>query len=271
MKKQYLILLALLIKSLFSFSQEDNWDVYMAQYEKGVGSTVLNMSLKNYAPIKEFPYLLKTGVKLINCSVEGLPTKEEFDVLHAISDNVKSVIDSNLKNKPAGTFSYQCERMDYYYLNDTNRIRKLLESTYQKSFPDYKYSITIRSDSSWEAYLAFLYPNEETYEYMTNEKVILNLTKEGDDLSKPRQVDHWLYFKSEADRDNFIPFAVLEKYKVESKEFLKDSKLKYKLQISRMDNVDIGSISKITMELRKKAKQLNGVYDGWETFVVRSK
>jgi hypothetical protein len=271
MKKQYLISLALLIQSSFAFSQEENWDVYMAQYEKGVGSTIINMSLKNSAPIKEFPYMLKTGVKLINCSVEGLPAKEEFDVLYAISDKVKSVIDSNLKNKAVGTFSYQCERIDYYYVSDTNRIRKLLESAYQKNFPDYKYSITFRKDSSWEAYLEFLYPNEETYEYMTNDKVILNLIKEGDDLSKPRQVDHWLYFKSEADRDNFIPFAVLEKYKVESKEFLKDSKLKYKLQISRMDKVDVGSISKITLELRKKAKQLNGVYDGWETFVIRSK
>lgn len=271
MAKHYTILLGLLIQTLFTFSQEENWDVFMAQYEKGVGSTLVNMSLKEHAPMKQFPYLLKTGVTLINCPKEGLPTKDEFEVLYQISDSMKSIIDLNSKNKSIGTFSYQCERMDYYYINDTTGIRKLLELAYQKDFPNYKYSITLRKDENWEAYLTFIYPNEETYEYMSNEKVILNLTKEGDDLIKPRQVDHWLYFKTEADRNKFIPYALKEKYKVESKGFSKDAKLNYKLQISRVDKVDIGSISKITIELRKKAKELNAEYDGWETFVVKGK
>ena len=271
MTKHYKFLLPLLIQALVSFSQEDIWDVYMAQYEKGRGSTVINMSLKENAPMKQYPYLLKTGVRLIKCSEDGLPTQEELNVLNRISDRIKSIIDSNIKNIPTATFSYQCERIDYYYIFDTMEIRKHLESTYQQEFPDYKYSINFRYDKNWDAYLMFLYPNEETYEYMNNEKVILNLTKAGDNLSKPRQVDHWLYFKTEADRNKFIPYVLKEKYKVESKKISKDSKLKYQLQISRIDYVDIVSISKITIELRKKAKDLNGEYDGWETFVIVEK
>jgi hypothetical protein len=131
--------------------------------------------------------------------------------------------------------------------------------------------ITLKNDVGWEAYLTFLYPNEETYDFMTNEKVILHLTKEGDDLSEPRQVDHWLYFQSEVDRDKFISYALKEKYKIESKKIVPNTKLKYQLQISRIDNVGINSISKITLELRKKAKDLNGEYDGWETFVIKGK
>lgn len=271
MTKHYTILLLLLIKTLYSFSQEETWDVYMAQYKQGPGSTLINMSLKEFAPIKQFPYLLKTGVKLINCREDGLPAKEEFDILHQISDTIKSVIDVNLLNKSAGTFSYQCERLDYYYVNDTIGIRKLLEQAYQKYFPAYKYSIAIRDDESWEAYLTFLYPNDETLEYMSNDKLIQNLIKEGDDLSKPRQVDHWLYFKTGADRNKFVVTVLKEKYKVESKQFIKDAKLKYQLQISRIDRVDISSISKITLALRKQAKELCGEYDGWETFVIKEK
>jgi uncharacterized protein (TIGR01619 family) len=271
MRKYFTILLGLLMHTVFAFSQSENWDVYMAQYEKAVGATVINMSLKQFAPNKQFPYLLKTGVKLINCTENGLPSKEEFETLYQISDRMKSLIDSNAKNKSVGTFSYTCERTDYYYLNDSTGIRKVLELAYQKDFPKYQSSITIKNDENWEAYLTFLYPNEETYEYMTNEKVILNLTKEGDNLSKPRQVDHWLYFNTEEDRNKFIPYALSEKYKVESKKFIKDAKLKYQLQISRIDFIDIGSISKVTLKLRKKAKELNGGYDGWETFVVRGK
>ena len=269
--KQVTLLFTLLLHALSSFSQEENWDVYMAQYEKGVGSTMINMSLKEVAPVKQIPYLLSTGVALIKCSPDGLPEKDEFDMLYKISDRIKYVLDSIKKNKFAGTFSYQCERNDYYYLTDTVGIRKVLESAYIAAFPKYKYSINIRKDEQWEAYLTFLYPNDETFEYMSNQKVILKLTEEGDDLAKPRQVDHWLYFKTAADRDKFIAYALKEKFKVESKQFNKDLQLNYQLQISRIDNVNIDSISKITIELRKKAKELNGAYDGWETFVVKSK
>jgi uncharacterized protein (TIGR01619 family) len=227
------------------------------------------MSLKESAPDKQFPFLLTTGVNLLKCTDDGLPTKGEFDMLYKISDRIKLLVDSISKNKFSGTFSYQCERKDYYYLADTTGVRKLLEAIYQKTFPGYKYSINIRNDEQWDAYLTFLYPNDETFEYMSNEKVILNLTKEGDDLTKPRQVDHWLYFKNESDREKFISYAVKEKFKMESKKFVQDSKLKYQLQISRTDKADVGSISKITIELRKKAKELNGDYDGWETFVVK--
>ena len=203
MIKQFSFLFGLLLYTLSSFSQEENWDVYMAQYEKGAGSTMINMSLKEVAPVKQLPYLLSTGVTLINCSDDGLPVKGEFDMLYKISDRIKYVVDSITKNKFAGTFSYQCERNDYYYLTDTVGIRKYLESAYKTAFPKYKYKINIRKDEQWEAFLTFLYPNDETFEYMSNQKVILKLSEQGDDLTKPRKVDHWLYFKTEAERDKF--------------------------------------------------------------------
>lgn len=271
MTKIYTILFGLLIQTLNLFSQEENWDVYLAQYQKGVGSTLINMSLKGSAPMKEFIYLLKIGVNVIDCTSEGLPSKGEFKMLYKISDKIKFIVDSISKNKAAGTFSYQCERTDYYYLTDTTGMLEFIESAFFANFPGYKHTITIRKDQNWEAYLTFLYPNLESYEYMTNEKVVLNLTKEGDDLTMPRQVDHWVYFKTEVDRNAFISFALNEKFKVESKNFLKDGHLKYQLQISRTDNVDMKSITAITMQLRKKAKELNGEYDGWETFVMKGK
>ena len=270
MKIKGALLSGLLLISLLSFAQDDQWDVYLAQYEKGPGSTLINMALKGVAPMKEYPFLLKTGVKAINCPPDGLIADgEELKVLYAISDKMKSIIDFTVKNKEAGTFSYQCSRTDYYYVNDTDNIRKLLVSAYKKYFPKYEYTIEIKEDRNWDAYLQFLYPNEETKEFMANSKVILSLTNAGDSLTKPRQVDHWLYFKNEADRNSFISYATHEKFKIESKGLAKTSALPYKLQISRIDKVDLPSITAITQILRKKAKELNGDYDGWETFVIK--
>jgi hypothetical protein len=270
MKIKYIISSLLLLLSLCSFSQdEDHWEVYLAQYEKGAGSTLVNMSLKELAPIQTYPFLLKAGVRLAKCTPEGLPTKEEWDALHSISDKIKSTIEGLKQNKSAGTFSYQCSRMDYYYIKDTGNIRRYLEEAFKTNFPKYEYVIEIKNDPNWEAYLTFLYPNEETREYIGNEKVVLSLSKAGDDLSKPRQVDHWLYFKTEGDRESFLRYALQEKFKLEEKGIADKSALHFKLHLSRTDKVDIASISAVTIALRRKAKECNGEYDGWETFVIK--
>jgi len=104
---------------------------------------------------------------------------------------------------------------------------------------------------------------------MKNIKVITKLSEAGDKLDKPRQLDHWIYFESEANRVRFIQYARKEKFKVERTDKLKDRERPYLLQISRIDRVDMPSISQITAELRKQAELYKGKYDGWETFVIK--
>jgi hypothetical protein len=168
----------------------------------------------------------------------------------------------------AGTFTYQCERKDYYYIKDTGNIRKKLSALYTKQFPEYQPIINIREDVAWDAYLTFLYPNEETMEYMNNEKVLTKLQEAGDKLEKERPVDHWLYFPDAQVRDSFIVFAKGKGFKIESKE-MRDGTKPFQLHISRVDKVDLPSISKLTLELKREARKYDGDYDGWEAFVVR--
>lgn len=144
------LIAAFLFNALAGFPQEGNWGVYMAQYEQGPGSTLINMGLKDKAPMKQFPFLLEAGVKMLDCSKEGLPSDNELNALHAISDTVKSAITATLQSLEVGTFSYQCHRTDYYYVGDTLGIRKRLGAVFQKYFPQYEYSIMVKPDSDWK-------------------------------------------------------------------------------------------------------------------------
>lgn len=266
--RKCLLFFLFIITCLFVSAQDEGvWDVYMAQYEKGAGSTVLDMSLKNKAPNKSFPFLLSTGVRFKDCN-EGFPSKSEFEKLYAVSDSVQKLVNTTASNIMAGTFTYQCERKDYYYVNDTNDIRQKLTALYQKRFPAYEPVINIREDAAWEAYLTFLYPNEETKEFMSNQKVVAKLMEAGDKLDKERPVDHWLYFPNAKSRDSFALYAQAKGFKIESKE-MRDSAKPYQMHISRVDKADLPSISKLTLELKRAAAKYDGDYDGWETFVVR--
>jgi hypothetical protein len=263
------IILLLFIPVYLFAQQEENWDVYLAKYEKGAGSTLVNMSAKAKAPDKELPFVVITGVTFADCTAEGFPTKQQFEELYKIADSVKEIIAGSTQFLAVGTFTYQCERLDYYYVRDTNALRLKLQNLYHKSFSSYQSYINIKADRSWDGYLDFLYPNEETYEYMSNQKVVLKLQESGDNLEKPRKVDHWLYFKTEGDRDCILSYLKERNFKVEEKEKIKNSGYHFKLHISRADKVDVDSITQITLELKKRAKKCNGDYDGWEAPVLK--
>lgn len=250
-------------------AQDEEWDVYMAQYEKGVGSTMINMSAKSYAPHKKFPFILITGVTFKGCDSIGMPTMEQFPVLYTISDSVRSLLNKTVDNIMVATFTHQCERLDYYYVSDSLGLSKRMVQMYSKYFKDHIPYFNIREDKLWQGYLNFLYPNDETFEFIKNQKVVLKLVESGDKLEQPRQIDHWIYFTTEPDRNCYIDYATNLGFKTESAEKTTDQMRPFKLQISRIDKVDVVSISKLTLEMRKEAIKCKGVYDGWETFVIK--
>jgi hypothetical protein len=268
---KYIFLFVLIFSSIQLIGQDDqeHWEAYLANYEKGVGSTLVNMSLKSENGMNQFPFLLKMGVKIKRCSSDRLPEQDEWEHLHKVSDKLKAIIDGNISSKAAGIFSYQCWRTDYYYIADTTVIRQRLMKGFTDFFPDQEYKIEIKQDTGREAYLKFLYPSEEIMEYISNQKVLSELEKAGDNASKPRKVDHWLYFKTEIGRSLFIKYALQQKFKVEAKNYAKDPTMHFSLQLSRTDKINIGTISVITLQLRRKAREFDGDYDGWETFVIK--
>jgi uncharacterized protein (TIGR01619 family) len=247
----------------------DNWDVYLAEYENGAGSTTFNMDLIENAPNKDFPFVVITGVTYTDCNKDGFPSNNEFAKLYKISEDVIKVISALTKMESAGTFTYQCERLDYIYVQDSNNIREKLTELYQNSFKDYEFYLNIRHDAKWEGYLDFLYPNVENQEQMSNQILVLQLQENGDNLSQPRKIDHWIYFDNAEERDAFEKFVVDDGFQIEGKELKESLDKPYSLHISRVDNVDLKSISKVTLELRRKAIQMNAEYDGWETFIIK--
>ncbi|RBL93330.1 DUF695 domain-containing protein [Chitinophaga flava] len=268
---KYILLIVVLLFSIPLFAQtvEDHWETYTAQYDDGVGSTIVNMSLLADAPIVQYPFLVKISVKINRCNQDGFPMENEWDGLYLMSDKLKAVFAVHGPFKAVGTFTIQCWRTDYYYVKDTVALRQALTAAAKKYQPTRECMIETRSDPKWNSYLKFLYPNEETFEYIKNQKVVIPLSQNGDKLTKPRQVDHWLYFKTEAGRNRFISYAQQQRYKIEDKKLSARSDFPYQLHLSRVDNVDLPTISKITLQLRRKVKEYDGTYDGWETFVIK--
>lgn len=90
----------------------------------------------------------------------------------------------------------------------------------------------------------------------------------GEKFVVAREVFHWIYFKSEDDREAYIKEVEKERFIIVSTEGAK-GEFSLGLQIKRVDKVDKKSVNRYTLFLWELAKKHNGDYDGWETSVEK--
>jgi regulator of RNase E activity RraB len=104
-----------------------------------------------------------------------------------------------------------------------------------------------------------------------NRAVVLSLQKNGDTLSAPRSVDHWLYFSSDSEVEAAVERVVQLGFIVGERSSTADSKpgRRLLLRIRREDRVDLAAINEVTTLLFCIANECGGEYDGWESPVVR--
>lgn len=251
------------------FDHEENWATYLSQIDDdAVGSIVVDLGLRQLAPVEGLTELLIVEVPMLHARDNGLPLNEEFPVLAEIEKSFESILTAAIKCIFAGHL--HCERITsfYFFIGKGVDVEGLLERAIQP-FSSYSFKYRLKSDPDWQAYFDFLCPSPIQNQRLGNEGVIQSLLKHGDNLEKERKVEHWIYFASEIDRSNFLDSIANQGFLVEDLSKDEDYELPYKAQISRDDKVTLEATDEYILNLWQKAQDFNGNYDGWETFIVK--
>jgi hypothetical protein len=149
--------------------QHDFWWAYLADYDGRPGSTLVNLALKERAPLANFRHLVVTGVSYSSPKADGLPDSKELDWLDALSQKRLKAITQLTPVILSGSFTHNSERLDYIYVSNSTGIEDALKKFYQETCPDRKAYINLKEDSKWEAYSGFLFPNEQTIQFHREE------------------------------------------------------------------------------------------------------
>lgn len=250
-------------------SHEEDWDFYFSNVDDIIGSFYVDLGLAKVAPLFDKPNLVWISVNMNNPREDGLSSNEEFDTLSAIEDRLQEFINSKHNSIYAGRLTTDGRRDFYFYMGDTTLYDKTISES-MVAFPTYTFDFGIKEDRQWEQYLNFIYPNPRQFQSIQNRRVVDNLEKNGDPLTKARQVDHWIYFKTHSDRTDFLKKIEHLKFDIVSgDEKTSFGDFPYKLHISRVDNVDLDSVDDYVLDLWEFANECNGDYDGWETSVEK--
>jgi uncharacterized protein (TIGR01619 family) len=247
---------------------QEKWDFYFCKVDNEKGSIYMDFGLKDIAPIENLSLAYWITIPMINPRPDGLSSSEESEKLFEIEDGLLKALSGKINFKYVGRLTNHSKRFFYFYVSDTVLIDKLV-SDYMVKYSDYNFELDYKEDKDWGIYLDFLYPSPKEYQSLMNRRVIDNLEKKGDNLTKSREVDHWIYFKTDKDRKLFLDKIESEGFTVVDKRHDKEwGEYSFSLQIKRIDNVDWSSVDDYVLYLWQIASETNGDYDGWETQII---
>jgi len=237
------------------------WDCYTSNVDGIIGSLFVDLGLKKIAPVADKPNVVWVTICMQNPRKDGLSSNEESELLYAIEDNLVDNVINQHNAIFVGRLTSDGARHLYFYFGDTAGYEKTLIQSMSK-YPTYKFDFGTKEDAEWDGYLNFLYPMPDQYQMIMNARVIRNLEQNGDNLTKERMVDHWIYFKTENDMQSYISEIEKQNFKVISSRQNEEDKL-YVLNIGRVDKADYQNVNEYVLYLWELASEYNGFYDGW--------
>ena len=250
-------------------TQEEDWAIYFAPVnEDQLGSVLVDLGFNNIAPIESKSNLITITTFMNNPTEDGLSSAEESSLLNQIEDYFIDLIVSKYNAVYPGRLKYDNKILSYFYCANTNDFENIFTEI-KSHYPTYRFEYSVKEEKNWRAYFEVLYPSPFEMQVIQNGRVIENLQKHGDKLEKERPVDHWIYFKSETDRENFLNAIKEMNFEIESKDETSSGESPFSLQLSRIDKADYESVNEYVMYLWQEAQEFNGDYDGWETLIIK--
>lgn len=265
-------LAAMLIPCLIAASQgyESDWDAYLMQVEGRPVSVVVDLGLRKVAPMADRPMATLVRTRLLRPQSNGLPGTEESARLDSLEERLVEGLSRSGGHVYAGRFSQRGMRTFHFFTADTAGQAAALRDAFA-AFPEYSWLARSLPDSGWSNYLDALYPPPRELELIGDRRLVDQLRRKGDDLAKPRAVEHFLRFPSKMSRMEFLRQPGMEAFTVaampEADSTGRD--MPYRLQLRRVDVPDLPFVDRVIRPLREKAVRFRGRYEGWETYLVK--
>lgn len=248
----------------------EKWDFYFSRVNDKLASLFVDLGIRESAPDKSHPWLVWVWVYFQRPTEDGFCDRTEGEVFAEIEDALTASVEHAVEGRLVGRITSDGHREFYFYAPTFVGFDEAVAAGMQR-FGGYQWDAGSNHDPEWDQYLNLLYPTPNDWQRIKNRHVIEQLEEMGDPLEKARPVYHWAYFAVESSSQQFaaavrdLGYTVTDHRRLENK---KDARI-WGVKFERVDNADLNSINRITLELFQLAGSLGGDYDGWETSVEK--
>ena len=250
---------------------QPNWDFYFTELDGSQASIYLDLGLNRIAPLKDKNYLLTVILTMNDPQENGFSSNGESEKLFKIEDKIADALIEPFNAIFAGRETCDGARIFYFYAPKNNGVKKAVKDV-MKAYSDYQFEVYFEEDSKWKQYFKHLYPTNYEMHTIMNRRVVENLRSKDDNLSVPRDVDNYIFFKKEDLKKKFLKEAEKMGYRLSSERTEeKDTEYPLSVRLTKQLPVTYHDVLDFTAELYDLAEQYDGVYDGWETKVITGK
>ena len=246
------------------YAQTENWDSYLSTINDKPASLLVDMGLYTTAPDQRYPFVVISGPQAQNTKKNGIPNKQEITDLEQMLTVTGSFIAGVTVSVLAGTFTYNNQRLNYYYVKDTAGVRNAILRMYNRNFKGYEFVLRMKYDPQWLNYLTFLYPTEATQNQMENNKIITRMLESGDSLVQKRNINFAVCFNSDTAWAAFTLFIRNNQFTLQKTPTIKNAPFPLCLIFSQYNSIKPDSITLMTTAIKKEVKRHSGIYNGWD-------
>ncbi len=238
------------------------WDSYLCMVDGKLASIFVDLDQQ---PDPSRTSLLWVRVYMVKSRSDGLSGEGEAGALWKLEDSLTVTLAEQLDARFVGRITGDSRREFYFYLPkpppDGTAINTVLSLS-----PEYRFDWGSKNDPEWEQYLSVLHPSEADLARIKNRRVVEALKKHGDPLQEGREIRHWIYFKTEMNRANFIQQTSEFGYSVYATSEDRTRPAPWGACLSQTAHPN--ALNQMVVELVRFAKETDGEYDGWESLVV---
>jgi regulator of RNase E activity RraB len=247
----------------------EDWDFYFTLFDNRPATVFVDLALEGAAPDQSRAWLLRVAVALKVPREDGLSDESETELLYAIEDALFARLAGRHQARYAGRITGDGRREHFYYIPQRDSLEQAVAEA-MSPFPEYDFGTRIEHDPQWRIFQETLVPDALETQTIHNRRLVEELESAGDDLSQPRDIDHWFYFSSPQARDAFAAQIEPEGFRPEA--FLAeepDAELRHGLKLTRQGSPELDVIDPLAIDLFLRAEQAGGEYDGWGCPVVK--
>lgn len=246
------------------------WEVYFCDIADRPACISVDLGLEALAPVAEKNRAFELVVLLQQPDNDGFPGDEaEWEILEQIEEAVVEAFQNSLEALFAGKILHDGKRSFYFY-SAQEALPEVLATNVMQQFPGYTFTTNTVEDAGWGLYLDFLFPEPVDMQSIKNGRILRLMQEQGDQEHIPRPVSHFISFTQESDRAAFKQRAEEEGYTLVGENVNENNPASpYTLVISKVETLGDEDIHTATLVLWQLAEEYKGMYDGWESQVVK--
>ncbi len=149
----------------------------------------------------------------------------------------------------------------YFYAEDSKSLNPLVSKMLSES--GYVYESSVVKDSKWDFHYKNLVPSELEAAHIQSEKIVFLLQEEGDDITIPRVVEHYVSFATPTQKERFLETLSLEGFQF--KDEISSEDFENGVALVKNHALDEEEIKRVVEDLFEAVKKEQGYYEGWST------